>query len=104
MSTTAPTPPRSRWFKLVWAIPAVLIGLALIVLAANGIRGLPAVKDFMTTYPGHSELPSGAPVGFPAWLGWQHFLFPAVHHPHGLADPHREARRRVLDSQEHRRL
>ncbi len=74
MSTTAPTPPRSRWFKLVWAIPAVLIGLALIVLAANGIRGLPAVKDFMTTYPGHSELPSGAPVGFPAWLGWQHFL------------------------------
>lgn len=24
--------------------------------------------------PGMSELSGGAPVGFPAWLGWQHFL------------------------------
>jgi thiosulfate reductase cytochrome b subunit len=28
----------------------------------------------VTDYPGHSELPDNAPVGFPAWLAWQHFL------------------------------
>lgn len=46
----------------------------MVVLAAQGIRSLPAVQSFMTDYPGESELPDGAPVGFPAWLGWQHFL------------------------------
>lgn len=76
MSTSTPTSPspRSRWFKLVWIIPVVLIGAFLIVLAARGIRALPAVQDFLTTYPGASALPSWAPVGFPAWLEWQHFL------------------------------
>jgi thiosulfate reductase cytochrome b subunit len=28
----------------------------------------------MADYPGHAELPAGAPTGLPAWLGWQHFL------------------------------
>ena len=64
----------SRWFKLVWIVPAALALLAVVVLAARGIRALPDVQDFMRTYPGESELPEGAPVGFPAWLGWQHFL------------------------------
>jgi thiosulfate reductase cytochrome b subunit len=77
--STAPAPktaktPRSRWFKLVWIAPLIVVGLALIVIAANVIRGLPAVQDFLTTYPGQSKLPSWAPVGFPAWLEWQHFL------------------------------
>src|SRR6476620_65050 len=48
--------------------------MAVIVLAARGIRALPAVQSFMADFPGHSELPEAAPVGFPAWLGWQHFL------------------------------
>jgi thiosulfate reductase cytochrome b subunit len=77
MSTATPTTPktpRSRWFKLVWIIPVVLVGAAVIVLAARGIRALPAVQDFLITYPGASALPSWAPVGFPAWLEWQHFL------------------------------
>ena len=75
MSTPAATQtPRSRWFKLVWIVPLILVGLFLIVLAARGIRALPAVQDFLHSYPGHSALPSWAPVGFPAWLGWQHFL------------------------------
>jgi thiosulfate reductase cytochrome b subunit len=77
MSTATPaTPktPRSRWFKLVWIIPVVLVGAVLIVLAARGIRALPAVQDFLHSYPGQSALPSWAPVGFPAWLEWQHFL------------------------------
>jgi len=28
----------------------------------------------MATYPGETPLPEGAPVGFPAWLAWQHFF------------------------------
>jgi thiosulfate reductase cytochrome b subunit len=28
----------------------------------------------MSEYPGESALPTGTPVGFPAWLAWQHFL------------------------------
>ncbi|HEY4225689.1 MAG TPA: cytochrome b/b6 domain-containing protein [Pseudolysinimonas sp.] len=73
-SSATPKSPRSRWFKLVWIIPVVLVGAALIVLAARGIRALPAVQDWLHTYPGQTELPSWAPVGFPAWLEWQHFL------------------------------
>jgi thiosulfate reductase cytochrome b subunit len=64
----------SRWFRLVWIVPAILVGLFLVVLAARGIRGLSPVQSFMRDFPGKSALPGGAPVGFPAWLGWQHFL------------------------------
>ncbi len=65
---------QSRWFRLVWVAPAIIAVMVVVVLAAKGIRGLPSVASFMTTYPGRSELPAGAPVGFPAWLQWQHFL------------------------------
>ena len=73
MAATTSTP-RSRWFKLVWIVPVVLVGAALIVFAAQSVRALPAVQSFLTDYPGQSKLPSWAPVGFPAWLEWQHFL------------------------------
>lgn len=62
------------WFPLVWAIPAALVVLVGVVLAAKGIRELPAVHSFMKDFPGRSELPAGAPLGFPAWLAWQHFV------------------------------
>lgn len=64
----------NRWFKLVWIVPAVLVLLLAVVLTAQWLRQIPAVKSFMTDFPGESRLPEGAPVGFPAWLGWQHFL------------------------------
>lgn len=64
----------NRWFKLVWIIPAVLVLLVAVVLIAQWLRQVPAVKSFMTDFPGESRLPAGAPVGFPAWLGWEHFL------------------------------
>ncbi|MDQ4213637.1 cytochrome b/b6 domain-containing protein [Microbacterium sp. ASV81] len=38
------------------------------------LLSLPALHDFTRTYPGQYALPGGAPVGFPAWLGWQHFF------------------------------
>ncbi|MEV8144958.1 molybdopterin-dependent oxidoreductase [Specibacter sp. NPDC078709] len=64
----------SKWFNLLWLIPIGLLLLIVGIAVAKGIRELPAVADFMHRYPGTSELPENAPVGFPAWLGWQHFL------------------------------
>ncbi|HEX4402798.1 MAG TPA: hypothetical protein VHZ98_15870 [Galbitalea sp.] len=74
VATSQQKPERSRWFKLIWIIPVALVVLAAVVLAARGIRALPSVQSFMRTYPGQSALPGGAPVGFPAWVAWQHFL------------------------------
>ena len=60
--------------RLYWGVPAALVVMVLVVLLAKWMTGLPAVASFLADYPGHSELPEGAPVGFPAWLAWQHFL------------------------------
>ena len=65
---------RSPWIKLVWAIPLAIILLAAVVLAAQGIRALPATQAFLVDFPGASPLPDWAPVGIPAWLAWQHGL------------------------------
>lgn len=51
-----------------------LVGLIVIVLVAKGLRQLSSVESFMTDYPGTSRAPGGTPVGFPAWLAWQHFF------------------------------
>ncbi|AMM21829.1 hypothetical protein AX769_18845 [Frondihabitans sp. PAMC 28766] len=65
---------QSRWFKLVWIVPGILVGLALIVIAARVIRDTSAGQAFLSSYPGHTTLPAFAPVGFPGWLAWQHGL------------------------------
>ena len=65
---------RSRWFALVWAVPSAIVLLAAVVLIAKGIRSTDGAQSFLRTYPGHSALPASAPVGFPAWLAWQHGL------------------------------
>ena len=69
-----PDAARLPWRRLVWIVPAALILAFLVVLAAKGIRSLPTAQDFLRAYPGRSELPAGAPIGFPAWLNWAHFL------------------------------
>jgi len=66
--------PAARWRMLAWIVPSLLVFAVVVVLAAKGIRALPAVQDFLTDYPGRSEPPAGTPVGFPLWLNWQHFL------------------------------
>lgn len=63
-----------RWFPLVWLIPAGLIVLVAGVLVARYLRELPDIQSFIATYPGETEIPAGAPVGFPWWLQWQHAL------------------------------
>ncbi|ALE05646.1 oxidoreductase [Arthrobacter sp. ERGS1:01] len=65
---------QGKWFNLLWLIPIGFLLLLVAVGIAKGIRGLPSVQDFIHRYPGMSELPGNAPVGFPAWVGWQHFL------------------------------
>jgi sulfoxide reductase catalytic subunit YedY len=64
----------TKWLNLLWLIPIGFVLLVIAVAIARGIRDLPAVQSFLHQYPGISALPAGAPVGFPAWLGWQHFL------------------------------
>ncbi|WP_292902013.1 cytochrome b/b6 domain-containing protein [Microbacterium sp.] len=44
------------------------------VLFTRWLVSTPAVAEFLTAYPGEYPLPETAPIGLPAWLGWQHFL------------------------------
>jgi thiosulfate reductase cytochrome b subunit len=68
------TTPRSRWFSLVWIIPVALVVLAAIVLGARTFTASDAGVAFLTSLPGASAPAAGTPVGFPAWLSWQHFF------------------------------
>lgn len=54
------------------AVVAVVAGMA--VLLTRWLVSTPAVTAFLTAYPGEYPLPEAAPIGLPAWLGWQHFL------------------------------
>lgn len=76
MSTTSTSPksPRSRWVSLIWAVPLAIVGVAGAILLARWLRESTGVGDFIADYPGEYPLPEWAPVGFPAWLSWQHFL------------------------------
>ncbi len=65
---------RSPWFRFVWIAPALVVLLFAVVLVAMAIRSSDAGQQFLADYPGTTALPDGAPVGIPAWVGWQHFL------------------------------
>lgn len=66
--------PKAKRFKTVITVAVAVLVLVAVSFAAQWLRTLASVQDFLTTYPGTVELPPGAPVGIPAWLGWQHFL------------------------------
>lgn len=57
----------------IW-LTVSLVTLAVVIVFSQWLRTLPATQDFLKVYPGSTPLPSGAPIGFPAWLAWQHFL------------------------------
>ena len=63
----------SRRRLLVTVASVVLLALVA-VLAARGLRTLEPVQQFIAQYDGHPRHPESAPIGLPAWLGWQHFL------------------------------
>jgi thiosulfate reductase cytochrome b subunit len=65
---------RNKQTKMAAIVAAAVLALLVVVLVAQWMRALPAVQSFLADYPGHTELPAGAPTGLPAWLGWQHFL------------------------------
>ncbi len=66
--------PRRWWRPLYWLVPIAVVALFGAVLGAITLRQADWMQSFFLDYPGTTELPSGAPVGLPAWLGWQHFL------------------------------
>lgn len=60
--------------RLLWPLVAVLGALIVAVVVATWWRASPGGAEFLEAYPGTVALPETAPVGIPAWLGWQHFL------------------------------
>jgi thiosulfate reductase cytochrome b subunit len=52
----------------------LVIAAAVAAIIARMLVSTGEVQNFLVTYPGEIPLPESAPVGFPAWLGWQHFL------------------------------
>lgn len=74
MSSPGPAPARRRLLHLLWIVPGAAAAAVLLVLAAQAIRDSEGGRAFLAAYPGTSALPSWAPVGFPAWLQWQHGL------------------------------
>jgi thiosulfate reductase cytochrome b subunit len=73
MSSARPAA-RSRWLSLVWIIPVALVVLAAVVLGARAVRFSDVGVGFLAAFPGSSAPAQGTPVGFPAWLSWQHFF------------------------------
>lgn len=80
-ATTASEPRRlGRFTARQWTVVAVVGLLALTAVAAALVLGVRALlqtegmQEFLARYPGEYGLPEGAPVGLPAWLGWQHFF------------------------------
>jgi thiosulfate reductase cytochrome b subunit len=78
---TTPEPKRIGPFtRLQWFGAAVvgggglLVAAAMAVFAVRWLLSIEPLASFVQTYPGEYHLPEGAPVGFPAWLGWQHFF------------------------------
>jgi thiosulfate reductase cytochrome b subunit len=63
-----------------WIIAVILgafcaIGMATaLVLATRWLLSFEPVQEFMERFPGEYHLPENAPVGIPAWMGWQHFF------------------------------
>ena len=64
----------NRWFRLGLAAVALVLIAAVAVLGSRWFLGTDAGTSFLAKYPGEYHLPEGAPVGLPAWLGWQHFM------------------------------
>lgn len=65
----------TQWIALlVGGFVALAYVAAMAVFAVRWLLSLDLVQAFVHTYPGEYHLPAGAPVGFPAWLAWQHFF------------------------------
>jgi thiosulfate reductase cytochrome b subunit len=52
----------------------LLFAAGMVVAAARWFLSLTFMQEWLVAYPGEYHLPENAPVGLPAWLGWQHFF------------------------------
>jgi len=65
----------NQWIGAGAVVALAIVGaVTLVVLAARWLAGLDFMSSFLAKYPGEYELPESAPIGFPGWLGWQHFF------------------------------
>lgn len=62
---------RPRW---LWLLPIGAVVIVAAVFIARAVLYSPDLAGFFRDFPGETELPADAPVGFPAWLSWSHFL------------------------------
>ncbi|WP_431710544.1 cytochrome b/b6 domain-containing protein [Glutamicibacter uratoxydans] len=71
-----PGPPllANKWAKVALVGIGLIVVAAIAVLATRMFLSSDGGQSFLSKYPGEYHLPETAPVGFPAWLGWQHFL------------------------------
>lgn len=70
----AARPGAGRLKPLLWGGALIVVGALAVVLSARWFVSLAGVQDFLQDYPGETDLPESAPVGIPAWMGWQHFF------------------------------
>ncbi|GAA5202972.1 hypothetical protein GCM10025773_31310 [Microbacterium jejuense] len=64
----------AQWGLAILGGAGLLYAAAMVVLAVRWLLSTSWGVDFLAAFPGEYHLPEGAPVGFPAWLGWQHFF------------------------------
>lgn len=64
----------NKWAKVALVGIGLIVVAAIAVLATRMFLSSDGGQSFLSKYPGEYHLPETAPVGFPAWLGWQHFL------------------------------
>lgn len=63
-----------HWINVLWVVPIGFVVALIGVAAAQALRELPAVQEFIVRYPGVPPAARAVTDGFPAWLRLQHFL------------------------------
>lgn len=61
-----------RWINVLWSIPIAVVLLVISIAVAQELRTLPAIQEFIQTYPGDVDV--GVYSGFPLWLELVHFF------------------------------
>jgi methionine sulfoxide reductase catalytic subunit len=63
-----------RWINVLWTLPVGAAGLVVLIAAAQSLRELSSVQEFVKAYPGIAQAAPSVDSGFPWWLQAQHFL------------------------------
>lgn len=62
-----------RWINVLWAMPLAVVLLILGIAAAQQLRTMPGVQEFVVRYPGVTSS-RAVYSGFPLWLRVKHFF------------------------------